>query len=59
MVQVGGVGIAPDENETDSVATRFTLPLDVLLGSETSPPVSPILGDSPTAKGKVLRHPPI
>ncbi len=42
-----------------SVATRFTLSLDVLLGSETSPPVSGILGDSATVNGKVVRQPPI
>jgi hypothetical protein len=30
QVQVGGIGIALDANETDSVTTRFTLTFDVL-----------------------------
>jgi hypothetical protein len=59
VVHVGGIGIARDANEAGSVVTRFTLPVDVLVGSETSSPASPILGDSATANEKVLRHPPI
>jgi hypothetical protein len=42
-----------------TVTTLFTLSLDVLLGSETSPPASPILDDSVTANEKVVWHPPI
>ncbi len=50
IVPVGD--IAPDANEADSVSTRFTLSLDVLVGSETSPHATPILDNSVTASEK-------
>ena len=59
-VQVGGIGIAPDANEAGSVATRFTLPLDVPLGVETSPPCLTNLGRLRDSKRTSrVRHQPI
>ncbi len=57
IVPVGDIAL--DANEADSVSTRFTLSLDVLVVSETSPHVTPILDNSATINRKVLQHSPI